>query len=63
MTTFLALYRGASINNAELVAVSANRQIVSDFAQKLVDEPEPEPVSGHRGSRMRPVGHHPEKAK
>jgi hypothetical protein len=61
MTTFLALYRGASISSAELVAVSANRQIVSDFAQKLVTEPEP--VSEYRRSRMRPVGHHPEKAK
>ena len=38
MTTFLALYRGASISTAELVAVSANQEIVSDFARQLVTE-------------------------
>ena len=43
MTTFLALYRGQSIARAELVAVSSNRDIVSDFASKLIDEPQPEP--------------------
>ena len=42
MTTFLALYQGPSIAHAELVAVSSNRRIVSDFAEKLLDEPEPE---------------------
>ena len=40
MTTFLALYRGATISGAELVAVSADHAIVTDFAQRLItDEP------------------------
>jgi hypothetical protein len=40
MTTFLALYRGATISSAELVAVSADNHIVQDFAARLVtDEP------------------------
>jgi hypothetical protein len=40
MTTFLALYRGATISSAELVAVSADNHIVQDFATRLItDEP------------------------
>ena len=40
MTTFLALYRGKSISAAELVAVSADQEIVRDFGRRLVsDEP------------------------
>lgn len=45
MITFLALYQGPSIARAELVAVSSNQRIVSDFARKLVEEDEYEPGS------------------
>jgi hypothetical protein len=36
MTTFLAVYRGESIASAKLVAVSADPDIVSDVATRLL---------------------------
>ena len=38
MATFLALYRGDSVSAAKLLALSANPQVVSDFAARLLEE-------------------------
>jgi hypothetical protein len=43
LTTFLALYRGDSVSAAKLLALSANPQVVSDFAGRLLEETEREP--------------------
>jgi hypothetical protein len=44
---FLALYSGSTISDAELVAISADRKIISDFGKRLVsDEPELGPGDG-----------------
>ena len=40
MTSFVALYRGETIGAAKLVAVSAERELVRDFADRLLAEPE-----------------------
>lgn len=57
---FLALYAGESVNGAKLLALSAEPRIVSDFAGRLLAEPEAEvdPVALERptactGSRPR----------
>jgi hypothetical protein len=42
MTTFLALYAGESIGAAKMVAVTAEPEIVCDFAARLLGEPEVE---------------------
>jgi len=39
-TSFLALYRGESISAAKLQALTADPQLVSDFAARMLDEPE-----------------------
>jgi hypothetical protein len=46
-TTFLALYRGDSVSDAKLVALTATPEVVRDFAERLLAEPETEddPVS------------------
>ena len=47
MTTFLALYRGDSVNAAKLLTVTANPELVRDFAARLLEQPElqdPDPV-------------------
>jgi hypothetical protein len=46
MVSFLALYRGRSLNEAELVAVSTDVEIVSNFAERLLKQPyeETDPV-------------------
>ncbi|MDP9374280.1 MAG: hypothetical protein M3Q65_17855 [Chloroflexota bacterium] len=48
MSTFLALYRGDTIAQAKLVAVSADPAVVSTFAQQLLrsadDNEEDDPV-------------------
>lgn len=41
-TTFLALYRGESVGGAKLLALTAEPEIVGDFARRLLDEPEAE---------------------
>jgi hypothetical protein len=41
MSTFLALYRGRTIAEARLVAVSADPDLVSDFADRLLQQPAP----------------------
>ncbi len=40
-TRFLALYKGASISEARLIAVSSEPEIVSRFVRELSGEPEP----------------------
>ena len=50
MATFLALYRGETVNSAQIVAVTAQRDIVAEFAARLLEEspdPEPDPVITH----------------
>lgn len=43
MTTFIALYRGETVSEAQLIAVTADPRLVRDFAAKLVsDNPEPD---------------------
>ena len=48
MTTFLALYRGDSVSSAKLLALTADRELVCDFAARLLDnrdgEQNPDPV-------------------
>jgi hypothetical protein len=46
-TTFLALYRGDSVSDAKLVALTATPEVVRDFAERLLAQPETEddPVS------------------
>ncbi len=39
MTTFIALYRGHTIDDARLLAASADPSIVSDFATRLINRP------------------------
>jgi len=48
MTSFLALYRGESIAGAKIVAVTAEPQLVRDFAAQMLVRPEEEsdPVLG-----------------
>ncbi len=58
MSTFLALYRGDTIAQAKLIAVSADPAVVSTFAQQLLrsadDNGEGDPVvaSIARGRRQ-----------
>ncbi len=40
MTTFLALYRGSTVAEAKIVAVSADPALVRDVASYLLGEPE-----------------------
>lgn len=40
MTSFVALYRGETISAAKLLAVSAEPELVRNFADRLLDEPE-----------------------
>jgi hypothetical protein len=39
MTDFLALYSGKTVNNSEVVAISADPTLVRDFAERLLGEP------------------------
>jgi hypothetical protein len=58
MTTFLALYRGDSISAAKLLALTAEPELVRDFASRMLAEPgeqEPDPIlqqleEGRRGA-------------
>lgn len=40
MATFLALYRGESVSAAKLVALTAESSLVSEFAARMLAEPE-----------------------
>lgn len=42
MTSFIALYRGETVSGARIVALSADPQLVRDFAARLLESP-PEP--------------------
>ena len=42
MTTFLALYRGDSIGAAKLLTVTADPELVRDFATRLLEKPDPQ---------------------
>ncbi len=49
MSSFVALYRGDSVSAAKIVAVSADPEIVAEFASRLLQvptdlEPEQDPV-------------------
>ena len=48
MTTFLALYRGDSVSSAKLLALTADHELVRDFAarllNKLIEEQNTDPV-------------------
>lgn len=59
MSTFLALYRGETIGEAKLVAVSADPATVAEFAARLLhqppsaeDSPDPVLLSVERGRRQ-----------
>jgi hypothetical protein len=39
-TSFLALYRGESVSAAKLLALTADPGLVSDFAARMLEEPE-----------------------
>ncbi len=41
-TSFIALYRGESVSGAKLLALTAEPEIVRDFAKRLLAEPEAE---------------------
>ncbi len=62
MTNFIALYRGRTVADAELVAVSAEPGVVARFFEELLGEsPEYEENPGaaplmHRRMALRPVG-------
>lgn len=45
-TTFLALYRGDSVNSAKLLALTADQGLVEDFAARMLSaaEREEDPV-------------------
>ncbi len=45
MSSFLALYRGRSVAEARMVAVSADPALVADFASRLLQQPA-EPAEG-----------------
>ena len=46
MTDFVALYRGRTVSEAELVAVTAEPRLVRRFFSELLGEPEAEQEPG-----------------
>ena len=47
MTTFLALYHGPTVNSSEILAITADRHLVEEFAGRLLGarpEPSEDPV-------------------
>jgi len=48
LTTFLALYRGDSVSSAKLLALTADHELVRDFAARPLNKPteeqNPDPV-------------------
>jgi hypothetical protein len=63
MNTFVAIYRGRTIAEARLVALSADPQLVADVSARILHErqagDEPDPVIGHlergRKAALRPI--------
>ena len=50
MTEFLALYRGRTVSEAELVAISADKRVVSKFFKELATKsPEDNVCENARG--------------
>jgi len=49
VTSFIALYRGETISGARIVALSADPQLVRDFAARLLESP-PEPHTASESS-------------
>jgi hypothetical protein len=48
VATFLALYEGATVSSARLVAVESSPELVREFARRMLDAPEgadPDPVA------------------
>ncbi len=45
LASFVALYRGRTVAEAELIAVSAEQRLVSRFFEELLGKPEREPDS------------------
>jgi hypothetical protein len=39
MANFIALYRGRTLNDARLIAISSDPTIISDFTTRLISEP------------------------
>jgi hypothetical protein len=39
VATFLALYHGDTVNSSELLAITADRPIVEEFAARLLGQP------------------------
>jgi hypothetical protein len=40
VSSFLALYRGETISAAKIVAVSASPELITEFAERMMGEPE-----------------------
>ncbi len=40
MTNFIALYRGETISSAKIIAVSADTDLVAEFAARMLHRPE-----------------------
>ena len=40
MTNFIALYRGETVSSAKIVAVSADTDLVADFASRMLNREE-----------------------
>jgi hypothetical protein len=40
MTNFIALYRGETIGSAKIIAVSADADLVAEFAARMLHRPE-----------------------
>ena len=49
VTSFIALYRGETVSEARIVALSADPQLVRDFAARLLESPS-EPHTGLESS-------------
>lgn len=41
VTTFMALYRGPNIDRARLIAITADSELVQEFARRLLVKSEP----------------------
>lgn len=58
MTSFLALYRGSSVASAEVVGMSADPELVAEFATRMLQRrptPEGDPVLAARRRSERHV--------
>lgn len=52
MTMFIALYRGDTVSKAKLVAVSAQPELIDEFAARLLQQTPKKPRnSGKRAKR------------